>query len=551
MHQRLRSFVLASLPALLAAACADDAAAPDIAPGVSTQASASHHVVWGACPDGSGYLTEPTAECATLDMPLDHDHPHAGSIPYFVARLPSGVPDAPQLWILDGGPGSSGEELFDLQTIEDFAAIAPGFDIYVPAHRGTGYSAGLFCSGEASGTPLDTELSPAEWQACIAEVTQTWGSRLALFNIGQAAKDVGKAIHRLRPHGKPVFVYGLSYGTTLALRYLEAYPHQASGVILDSIVSPGALSLSAADTYFDPAFHRYASLCAADAGCAARMGPDPWAKLGGVFTALSAGHCASAGIDRPMLRQILAGSLMGWNSRIFALTVPYRLDRCDPEDVAALQNFTALWFSPAFSTYGFSHALEANIAFNEYWESPAPSAATLAARADAALASFDWALSRADVYPAWPKYTPSPDPASWPDIRVPLLMLNGTLDGETSIEEASLAAQHYHRPHQTFVTLPNSPHGAGYQSPTTVPGSMPCGLTIMGSFMAHPKAAPDTSCVAAMQPLAFENTKFAKIFFGTGSIWDNTPIAPAPSPPPDPQASVVPRGRSRSALLVR
>jgi pimeloyl-ACP methyl ester carboxylesterase len=549
MHHRACLAFSIALASVGLAACGD--VPPQGAPTLGTLASTNgaHAVVWGPCPDGSGYLTEPTAECATLDMPIDHAHPKAGTIPFFVARMRSGVPDAPQLWILDGGPGSSGEEFFDLQVIEEYAWFAPTADIYIPAHRGTGYSAGLFCSGEAPGTPRDTELSPAEWQACAAEMTAAWGSKLALFDMTQAAADVGEAIDRLRPDGRPVFVYGLSYGTSLALRYLHAYPHQASGVILDSVVSPGAEFQSEADTYFDPVLQRYASLCAADAGCAARMGPDPVAKIAGVFGAIDAGHCAEAGIDRPTLWQILAGSLMGWNARTFALAVPYRLDRCTPEDVTALHKFTALWFAPPYSTYGFSHALEANISFSEIWESPAPSPATLVARAEGALASFDWTLERAGVYGYWPKYTPSIDPNAWPDTSVPMLMLNGTLDGETPIELASLAGEHFDRPHQTFVTLPNSPHGAGYQSPTDLPDVPDCGLAIMGSFMANPKGAPDTSCIAHMLPLAFENKRFARVFFGTGSLWDNTP--PSPAPPPDAAPAVVRRGRGQRALVIR
>lgn len=527
------------------AACSD--AAPEA--GSLSQASVAEAALWGPCPEGSGYWTEPTAECATLQMPLDHRRPHGEKIPFLIARMRSGVAHAPQLWILDGGPGSSGEELFDLQSVELYTAAAPDADIYVPAHRGTGYSAGLFCSGEAPGTPGDAELTPAEWSSCAAEVTAQWGSKLALFDMTQAAADVGEAIDRLRAPGQRAFVYGVSYGTALALRYLHAYPQQADGVILDSVVSPGALFQSRADTYFDPAFQRYASLCAADAGCAARMGPDPWAKIGDVLDAVEVGHCAEAGIDRPMLRQILAGSLMGWSSRVFALAVPYRLDRCTADDVAALQTFTALWFSPPYSTYGFSQALEANISFSEIWESPPPSPATLVARAEGARASFDWALSRADAYGEWPKYTPRPDPTKWPETRVPMLMLNGTLDGETPIEQAILAAAHFDGPHQTFITLPNAPHGAGYQSPTTIPGVFACGLAIMGSFMQSPRGTPDTSCVAAMRPLAYENAKFARIFFGSGSLWDNTPVAPAP--PPEPAPAVIPRGRGQRALILR
>ena len=114
---------------------------------------------------------------------------------------------------------------------------------------------------------------------------------------------------------------------------------------------------SQADTYFDPVLRDYAALCAADPTCSLRMGADPVAKIQSVYAALDAGHCQAAGIDHATLRQILGGSLIGWHAKVFAFAVPYRLDRCTPEDVAALQSFSALWFSP-YPNEGFSRALE-------------------------------------------------------------------------------------------------------------------------------------------------------------------------------------------------
>lgn len=513
-------FLTLSLASLLAAGC--------VAPGEEEESLASSAdalrcgaIAWGACPEGSLYAEDPDVECATIDMPLDHRDPSAGTFGYFVARRRSGVPHAPALWMLDGGPGSSGEEFF-YGRVATFSAAMPGVDLYVPAHRGTGRSAGLVCSGEAWGTPRETELSPAEWQACAAEVSAAWGSKLALFNMTQAADDVGAAIARAREPGQEVFVYGLSYGSTLAIRYLHRRPHQANGVILDSIAPPGAVYLSQADTYFDQALQGYLEVCEADALCSSKMGPDPWGKLTSVLASLDAGHCAEAGIDRPLLRQIIAAGLMSWNTRMLALAVPYRLERCSPEDVTALQTFVSIWFEP-YDLVGFSHALESNIGFNEFWESPAPSAATLQARAGGALASLDWALERKDVYGFWPRYTPEVAPDAWPRARVPMLMLNGTLDGETPLDLAMTAAEHFDGPHQTFVALPNAPHNGGYQSPTTLPDGLPCGVKIMASFVADPRAAPDTSCTAAMRPLQFERPGLAEILFGTGSVWENIP----------------------------
>jgi pimeloyl-ACP methyl ester carboxylesterase len=512
--------------------------APDEAPRSAPEPATRAPIAWGACPEGTPYADTPGVECATIDMPLDHRDASAGTFGYFVARLRSGAPHAPAFWMLDGGPGSSGQEFF-YGLVDLFAAAMPEVDLYVPAHRGTGFSAGLVCSGEAWGTPRDTELSPAEWQACANEVTAEWGSKLALFNMTQAADDTAEAIERAREPGQKVFVYGLSYGSSLAIRYLHHHPHQADGIILDSIAGPGSVVLSKTDVYFDPVLADVAAICAADALCGSKMGPDPLAKVASVFASLDAGHCAEAGIDRPFLRQAIAMSLMGWGARALTMAVPYRLARCSPEDVTALQHFVSIW-TMVFDLDGFSHALESNIAFNELWEDPAPSAATLAARAEGALASLDWGLERKDVYGFWPKYTPEIAPDAWPKSNVPMLMINGTLDGETPLPLAMQAAQHFDGPHQTFVTIPNAPHGAGYQSPTTLPDGLPCGIDMMASFVAAPHGTPDTSCLGSLKPLPFERPAYAGLVFGTGSLWENVP---PPAAPPAAHAKHVSRRR--------
>jgi pimeloyl-ACP methyl ester carboxylesterase len=506
-------------------------------------------VAWGPCPEETGYTVEPGNECATIDVPLDHEDPQGETIPLFVARRLSGKAGAPQLWLLDGGPGSSGEDFF-WGLVGQLAQALPDVDIYVPAHRGTGRSAGLTCAGEAHGTPRDVELSPEEWKACSEELTAKWGKKLAFFNTTSAAKDTGLVIDRVRAPDQKVFLYGLSYGTYLLWRYLALFPDQASGVIQDSIVSPGELFVSQVDQSFEPVLADYAALCKADALCSSKLGPDPMDRIAKLFTAVDGGHCAAAGFDRALLRQTLGQSLMGWRARLLGLAVAYRLERCAPEDLTALQAFKDLYYSP-YDLDGFSHGLEVNIDFSELWESPAPSAAEMKARGTSRLASIDWGVEHADVYFYWSKYPADAYALAWPTTKLPMLMLNGTLDTETPFDTAHVAAAHYQGAHQTFVTLPGSPHGGGYQSPTTLADALPCGVKIIGSFVTAPEAAPDTSCIAAMKPVEFEDVKFAKSFFKTGSVWENVPPAPAKPGAGAEARVVIPRGHGRRPLVLR
>ncbi|MFP2931497.1 hypothetical protein ACLESO_41190 [Pyxidicoccus sp. 3LG] len=490
--------------------------APSLAQEDSAERRRNEPIVWSPCPE-----SYEGAECATVAMPLDHQRPRRGeTLPFFVARRLSGVPNAPQLWILDGGPGGSGQALY-LGRAEELAALMPGVDLYFPAHRGTGNSAGLTCAGEQLDSPNGSELAPEEWPACLAEVRALWGDKLAHFNVTQAAMDLGTLIERVRGRNQRVFLYGLSYGTYWAWRYLEFFPRQANGVIQDSVVSPGERFLSQMDIWFDPAARDYAALCAADADCRARLGPDPWARLQAISAKVEQGHCADSGFTPSLLRRSLSALFMTWRQRVFSLAIPYRLERCAPADVQALRRFVSIFFEP-FELYGFSHVLEANIGFSEFWESPAPSPATLHQRAESAIFSMDWGADRAEISVQWPKYS-SRYATRWPRVKVPLLMMNGTLDPMTSHEAALVAARRYRAPNQTFVTFPLVGHSVGFNSPTTLPGSPNCGHLVTASFIQNPHAPPDTSCLVSMQPVPFENRALARAFFGSAftSVWDN------------------------------
>jgi pimeloyl-ACP methyl ester carboxylesterase len=79
------------LAALFATVAADDGAALD----------------WGGC---AGDDLDPRQQCATLDVPRDHDEPHGERIELAVSRIPAADPDARRgtLFLVPGGPGEPG-----------------------------------------------------------------------------------------------------------------------------------------------------------------------------------------------------------------------------------------------------------------------------------------------------------------------------------------------------------------------------------------------------------------------------------------------------------
>lgn len=485
-------------------------------------------IVWGECPPNF------QSECATVALPLRYDAPDGPEVSILVARRLSGEPDAPQIWLLEGGPGGSGGDFYPI--IDLLAEDLPGFDFYTLDHRGVGQSTRLGCDAELKSSTGGEQITAAEWPGCVDQLKEAYGDDLGAFNITNAATDLGRLIERTRAPGQKTFVYGVSYGTTWAMRYLQLFPEQPTAVILDSVVSPNVQFLSRFDEQFDGVAKEYFDLCAADATCSSKVGPDPWAYLEGVYTKIDAGHCAQLGIARPLMRNIMAYLLEGWGRRQYALPLAYRLDRCDPADVDAIVQMANYFFGNPYDSHGSSQALQLNIAFSELWEEPAPSDAELTARADGALFSPDLGPSTLPAYHVWPTYPHDEYTNQWPATEVPILMLAGTLDPQTPYSDQVAAMDVLNGAGQTFVTVPNAPHGVIFQSPVTTDGARPCGWAIMNSFLEDPAAAPDVACLSDLRPVSFETDQYTEAVLGVPDLWENP--APAPKQAAAPAASV-------------
>lgn len=212
------------LPIALCAACAD----PNDDP------SEDGGLAWAPCPlfveghEGLG------AQCAEVALPLRHAEPEGEAITLFVQRrLGAAATRGRQLWMLPGGPGQSAA-VYETHVRELDGAL-PDTDLVLFEHRGVGRSTRLSCPDqEAEGSEGGIDVTAAEWPDCLAAAQAEWGDGLAAFSIDEAARDLHALIERLRGE-QQVFVYGGSYGTTLAHRFLQHFPDAVDGVILDSL----------------------------------------------------------------------------------------------------------------------------------------------------------------------------------------------------------------------------------------------------------------------------------------------------------------------------
>lgn len=517
----MRAFLF---PFLACIACSSapsslDAPAPALPPSPSTNA-ASAPLAFEPCSLRSDH-DGADAECARVSVPLAWDVPERASIDLFVKRVPARTARRGQLWLLQGGPGGSS------MSMEGFAAFMsrkkPDFDVYLFEHRGVGRSTRLGCAAaEDDASAGGFGVDDAEWDGCLRDLRATWGDEgLAGFSRTNAARDLAHLIERTRAHDDAVFVYGVSYGTALALRYLELFPNGVSGVVLDSIVTPDT-TFTGFDRRYDDGAHRWLDRCAADPACSDHLGSDPWAKLAKTLDDVKNGHCSSLGspaVIRSTVRGMLASLLGDVDKRVLFPAVIHRLARCTPDDVRALVHLANTAPSaPSAAQRAGSSALLANIGLSEMWDEPSPSLSSLEDIASAALVSTDLGVRLGRLYARWRRYPH--DVNTWPRTSVPLLMLAGGLDALTPLALARQSADEFRGEGQHFVVFPDAPHGVMAATPL-VGREGTCAAELLMRFLDDPRAAPDTSCVGEVVPIDFHGSRdLAQRTLGTTDIWD-------------------------------
>jgi pimeloyl-ACP methyl ester carboxylesterase len=480
---------------------------------------------WGECPEGL------ESECATLEVPTQWLDPAGSTIEITISRRPATAPGGSKghLWLLDGGPGGDAAGL-SAAVDGRFPGAFADYDLYVMQHRGTGDSTRLTCPVEEDpASEGGVTVTESELPACLAELEATWGEGLNGFRLTNAARDLSYAIMQTSKPNDRVFVYGLSYGTLLAQRFMQISPKLADGVILDSVLPTYGASYFTYDMQSDPVGEGIADLCGADAFCASKLGENPWARVTELMGKLDAGHCSDLGLGSNDLGALGTFLITSDQLRRHFLPLVYRIDRCDPSDVAVVGNYLntidMLLGPPPAEIPGYSDLLFLHIAFSDINDNPGgevPSFESLLDRCvDANLCGF-YSVSARSLYDTWPTY---PEDAYFReplDVKTPILAMNGTLDPQTPLAMASIIKPALKNKNQTFVTVPDSPHVVLFRAPVNTPDQPSCGAQMIHSFIDAPKKRVDTSCLADLRLLDFDVVEpEAAFFFGTPDEWEN------------------------------
>lgn len=173
-------------------------------------------------------------ECATLLRHENPDDPNSQLLELAVAKLAATNPNpqADAFTVIQGGPGMSSIDLY-MSKRQAFAQIRRHRDVLLIDQRGTGRSHAFLCPMDNLAT---ADMSPQAAQRLAIECLQQFDGDAAFYTTAQAVED----LEALRvAAGYPSYtIYGVSYGTRVALEYLRAYPGKVRALLLDGLVAP-------------------------------------------------------------------------------------------------------------------------------------------------------------------------------------------------------------------------------------------------------------------------------------------------------------------------
>lgn len=188
------------------------------------------------CLIGSG-AAKLAAQCTTLSVPLNPAEPSQGQIELSVARIPARrqTENTDALTMIAGGPGQSALDTYQ-SLAGAFRQLTRDRDMILIDQRGTGQSNKLNCPAlpETLGhkTTQDLEQIRQQANACLDSLDMDprfYTTSVAVLDLEEVRHQLGISQWNL---------YGISYGTRVALHYLRRFPESVRTIALDAVVPP-------------------------------------------------------------------------------------------------------------------------------------------------------------------------------------------------------------------------------------------------------------------------------------------------------------------------
>lgn len=453
-------------------------------------------------------------ECGWLIVPEDWDNPEARKIKLAVVifRAVNPEPSLSPIIYLAGGPGGhplgdDGRFMARWRRTADYSLT--GHTLIVFDQRGTGLSSPKLDCREAQDATVWWPLSTipegdidkparvhAAFAACMARHLAA-GRQLNAFNTLQSATDV-EALRRALEL-EDIILYGLSYGTRLALTVMKLYPRNIEAAILDSVFPPKAEYAGSDAGTFGPALDRLFATCKRDEDCAMAY-PDLRGRLLRVLTQLArqpvtveitnyqGGEPLYARVDHRMFLEVLRNG-MADTARLHQL--PLLISGAAEGEywrlVPHIEN-TVFGYFPGSYALGAMLAVRCNddAGLARPQEDPDGSA-TYAYLRDYAEWYDDYSFCE-----FWPM-NPNTRNRDAVVSDIPSLLLAGGLDAATTVEQAEMAAETLRNSH--LFVFPAHAH-------VQLRGD-PCAWEIVIEFLANPEVRPSPDCLVSLRQSTF------------------------------------------------
>ena len=446
--------------------------------------------------------------CGFLVVPEDRAAPNGRQIRLAVAiaKTARSPRQADPVIYLAGGPGSAAVATTP-GLAQGWASFLAHRDLIVIDQRGTGFSQpSLACTAQDAEPPTAAQTpddrAAAEYRSLIHCRDRLVGAGVQLGAYTTAAsaedlRDLRQALGYSRWN-----LFGISYGTRLALAAARADPGGVRSLILDSAYPPQANLFTAMPSSLDHSLQKLYADCAASVVCQ-RLTPDLRTTLEQLVAQLDAqpidlvvanpsGQPLTVRVDGTRLIEIVFRSLY---QTALIPQLPRAIVTAANGDYRLITQFET---KRQERSAGHSAALYYAVECAEDLATTSVTARQKAAAQYPLLAGYyrsvqEFTPASADLCAAWAAPPPSAETTATVESAVPTLVLSGDYDPITPPAWADA----------TVASLPRSEvyHVAGTGHAVITRGA--CPRQMIGAFLDTFSAARAASCLSAFGPPAF------------------------------------------------
>jgi pimeloyl-ACP methyl ester carboxylesterase len=443
-----------------------------------------------------------------LEVPADRDDPAKGWVRIHVAvfESPSSDPAPDPVVFLQGGPGGFALETVPQVFETSFGHLLSDRDVILYDQRGVGYSEpSLGCPeidelrSAIGGADLpDEEAMRMEMEAIDAchDRLVSSGVDPAVYTSAASASDLADL--RMVLGIEEWNLYGISYGTRLALTAMRDHPLGIRSVILDSAYPPDVDLIADTPASLDRSLRLLFNACAADSGCAAAF-PDVEAQFYALLRDLEENPVRAPVLDvstGEVFEPVFDGTVFGgvvFGGLYHAQIIP-ELPRVISETAAGdtfllSELATLVWAGRRFVSVGMQFSVQCNE------EVPFTSDEALDAAldehpglAEIFIGSSNLGSGIFRVCDLWGGQAPSDEENEAVASEIPTLVLAGEFDPITPPSWGEHAAETLDA--ATFLEIPGAGHGPS--------ATLACPQAVIRDFLAAPRSPIDAACVADM-----------------------------------------------------